>query len=325
MPSRKHRKKEIDSVLDGSPWVERARALARPYRVTAGRGFRLADYDPGDTGELGRADKPAARELLASGVATLARLQDVLYAQDRWALLLVFQGMDGAGKDSAIKHVLSGVNPQGCQITAFKAPSAEELDHDYLWRCQRHLPERGRIGIFNRSHYEELVVVRVHPELLARQKLPAAKRDARIWKRRGRDIQAFERHLTHEGTVVRKIFLHLSRDEQAKRFLERIDDPAKNWKFSTADLDERDRWDAYQHAWEEAIRATATPDAPWYVVPADAKWYARLVVASVVIDALAGLGLAYPELDDAGREALAAARVRLLGGAAPSRRRSSTA
>jgi PPK2 family polyphosphate:nucleotide phosphotransferase len=293
-------------------WVERASELARRYRVADGRGFRLADRDPGDTAHLGREDKPRARELLAASVETLAGLQEVLYAQDRWALLLVFQGMDGAGKDSAIKHVLSGVNPQGCQVTAFKAPSAEELDHDYLWRCQRHLPERGRIGIFNRSHYEELVVVRVHPELLARQKLPPAKRDAGIWKRRGEDIRAFERHLTHEGTVVRKIFLHLSRDEQKKRFLERIDDPEKNWKFSAADVAERDHWDAYQHAWEEAIRATATAEAPWYVVPADAKWFTRLVVASVVIDALAGLELRHPQLDGEARAALAACRARLL-------------
>ncbi len=291
--------------------VEAARKLARPFRVSDGKSFRLADHDPADTGDLGRADKPEARETLAAGIEALARFQDRLYAQDRWSLLLVFQAMDAAGKDSAIKHVLSGVNPQGCQVASFKVPSNEELDHDFLWRCQRHLPERGRIGIFNRSCYEEVLVVRVHPELLQRQKLPAGKIDDRIWERRYEDIRDFERYLANEGTVIRKFFLHVSREEQKKRFLERIDDPEKNWKFSSADVAERRHWDAYMSAYEEAIRATATAEAPWYVVPADAKWFTRVVVAAAVIETLAGLDLHYPELDDAARSDLAAARAAL--------------
>lgn len=289
-------------------FVDEARDFSRRYRVEDGRKFRLADHDPGDTGGLGHEDKPRVQRALAAGVEALTRFQDRLYAQDRWSLLLVFQAMDAAGKDGAIKHVLSGVNPQGCQVASFKAPSSEELDHDYLWRCQRHLPERGRIGIFNRSYYEEVLVVRVHPELLGRQKLPESKIDSKIWKRRFRDIRAFERYLSNEGTVIRKFFLHVSREEQKKRFLDRIDDPAKNWKFSHADVEERGFWDDYMRAYEDAIRATATEEAPWYVVPADAKWFTRAVVAATVIDALAGLDLEYPELDEQAKAGLADAR-----------------
>jgi len=285
-----------------------AREFSRPYRVTDGEHFRLAGFDPGDTGDLEAEDKPAAQAALADGVRTLARLQDMLWAQDRWALLLVFQAMDAAGKDGVIKHVLSGVNPQGCQVASFKAPSAEELDHDFLWRCQRHLPERGRIGIFNRSYYEEVLVVRVHPEILARQKLPAQLVGKGIWKERLRDIRAFERYLAGNGVLIRKFFLHVSRGEQKKRFLERIDDPAKNWKFAAGDVAERERWKDYRAAYEEAIRATATPEAPWYVVPADNKWFTRVVVAAAVIDALDSLDLAYPSLGKDQHAELAEAR-----------------
>ena len=242
----------------------------------------------------------------------MAQLQDQLYAQDRWALLLIFQAMDAAGKDGAIKHVMSGLNPQGCQVASFKAPSAEELDHDYLWRCQRHLPERGRIGIFNRSYYEEALVVRVHPELLARQKLPPALVGPDVWEQRFQDMRAFERYLGRNGTRVRKFFLHVSRDEQKKRFLERIDQPEKNWKFSATDARERGHWKAYMAAYEAVIRRTATPEAPWYIVPADNKWFTRIVVASAVIDTLASLDLAYPQVDAAQRRELAAARKLLL-------------
>jgi len=311
MSARSRSSRRHSSEHDLERLVERARDFSRPYRIDEGRRFRLDEHDPGDTGGLGREDKSKAKEALAAGIEALARYQDRLYAQDRWALLLVFQAMDAAGKDSAIKHVLSGVNPQGCQVTSFKAPSSEELDHDYLWRCARRLPERGRIGIFNRSYYEEVLVVRVHPEVLARQKLPRAKVDGKIWQRRFADIRDFERHLTNEGTVVRKFFLHVSRDEQKKRFLERIDDPEKNWKFSAADLGERGRWDDYMAAYEEAIRATSTAGAPWYVVPADAKWFTRVVVAAAVIDTLAGLDLRYPELDAGARAGLAEARRQL--------------
>jgi PPK2 family polyphosphate:nucleotide phosphotransferase len=292
--------------------VSRARDFSRPYRVTDGDRFRLADHDPGDTGDLDAEDKPRAREALASGIQTMARLQDRLWAQDRWAVLLIFQAMDAAGKDGVIKHVLSGINPQGCQVASFKAPSAEELDHDFLWRCQRQLPERGRIGVFNRSYYEEVLVVRVHPEILARQRLPEELVGKRIWKQRLRDIRGFERYLTGNGVVIRKFFLNVSRDEQKKRFLERIEDPAKNWKFSAADLAERGRWKEYMAAYEEAIRATATPESPWYVVPADNKWFTRIVVGAAVIDALDSLDLAYPALPETQRSQLAEAKRRLL-------------
>ncbi len=298
--------------MDIEKIIKHARRLARPFRVTDGDRFRLRDFDPADTGELKREDKPRAQAELAAGVAAIAALQDQLYAQDRWALLLIFQAMDAAGKDGAIKHVMSGLNPQGCQVASFKAPSAEELDHDYLWRCQRHLPERGRIGIFNRSYYEEALVVRVHPELLARQKLPPGLVGRDLWEQRFQDMRAFERYLGRNGTRVRKFFLHVSRDEQKKRFLERIDQPEKNWKFSAADARERGHWKAYMAAYEELIRRTATPEAPWYIEPADNKWFTRIVVASAVIDTLASLDLAYPQVDAAQRRELAAARKLLL-------------
>jgi len=289
--------------------IEEARRLARRHRVARGGGFRLAGVDPGDTGKLGQEDKPKAKGALQSGVELLARLQEMLYAQNRWAVLLIFQAMDAAGKDSAIKHVMSGINPQGCQVFSFKAPSAEELDHDYLWRCMKRLPERGRIGIFNRSYYEETLVVRVHPELLANQKLPERLVDPKqIWKQRFEDIRCVERYLTRNGVVVRKFFLHVSRKEQRNRFLARIDDPAKNWKFSADDMRERGFWPKYMKAYEDMIRHTATPHAPWYVVPADHKWYTRVVVASAIVEALASLGLGFPRVDSAQLEQLQTAR-----------------
>ena len=288
--------------------IQRAREVSRPFRVETGENFRLKHVDPGDTLEFTAEDKPRAKEALARGVELLAEFQDLLYAQDRWALLLIFQAMDAAGKDGTIKHVMSGVNPQGCQVSSFKAPSAEDLDHDFLWRCQRHLPERGRIGIFNRSYYEETLVVRVHKELLERQKLPPELMGDGIWKRRFRDIRHFEDYLGRNGLVVRKFFLHVSRQEQKKRFLERLDQPEKNWKFSAADIRERSFWSDYMHAYEEMIQYTATEQAPWMVVPADHKWFTRLVVAATVIDALASLDLHYPTLSEADRGELAKAR-----------------
>ena len=292
--------------------VKRARKLSRPFRVTHGARFRMRHVDPRDTGDLGAEDKPRAVEGLAQGIEALATLQDMLYAQDRWAVLLIFQAMDAAGKDGAIKHVMSGVNPQGCQVASFKAPSAEDLDHDYLWRCIKHLPERGRIGIFNRSYYEETLVVRVHRELLERQKLPRELVGKRIWDDRFRQIRGFERYLTENGVVVRKFFLHVSRKEQKRRFLERIEDPQKNWKFSAGDANERTAFKEYMHAYEDTIRSTATADSPWYVVPADNKWFTRLVVAAAVIDALASLDLAYPEVGPQQRRELMKAKRALL-------------
>jgi PPK2 family polyphosphate:nucleotide phosphotransferase len=292
--------------------VKTARKLAKPYRIKDGDGFRLKDIDPGDTAWLEKADKPRAREALQTGVEALAELQDMLYAQDRWSVLLVFQAMDAAGKDGAIKHVMSGVNPQGCQVSSFKAPSSEELDHDFLWRCNRNLPERGRIGIFNRSYYEEVLVVRVHPEFLESQKLPPARIDKDIWERRYRDIRAYERYLNGNGTIVRKFYLHVSRAEQKRRFLERIDNPEKNWKFSAADARERNYWNAYMKAYEATIRNTATPDCPWYVVPADNKWFTRVIVAAVIIDALSSMGLHYPKVSKAKLKELAAVRKSLM-------------
>ena len=288
--------------------LETAHALAQPYAVTDGRRFRLKDIDPHDTGPLKAADKPRAAEALHEGIEAMAVLQDKLYAQDRWSLLLIFQAMDAAGKDGVIKHVMSGLNPQGCQVASFKAPSAEELDHDYLWRCQKHLPERGRIGIFNRSYYEEVLVVRVHPEILQKQKLPGVLVDKRIWHRRYEDIAAFERYLGNNGTVVRKFFLHVSRKEQKRRFLERLDTPSKNWKFSAGDAKERACWNDYMAAYEEMIQRTSTKEAPWYVVPADNKWFTRIVVAAAVVDALASLKLSYPEIGPEQKKELAAAR-----------------
>jgi PPK2 family polyphosphate:nucleotide phosphotransferase len=298
--------RELDRV------VKAAHKLARSYRVTRGDGFRLKDIDPGDTAWLEQEDKPRAKEALQTGIEALAELQDMLYAQDRWALLLVFQAMDAAGKDGAIKHVMSGVNPQGCQVSSFKAPSAEELDHDYLWRCNKNLPERGRIGIFNRSYYEEVLVLRVHPELLQHQKLPDVRMGKDIWKQRYRDIRAYERYLDSNGVVVRKFFLHVSRAEQKRRFMERIDDPEKNWKFSAADARERGHWKDYMKAYEDAVRETATPECPWHVVPADNKWFTRVVVAAVVIETLASLGLHYPKVGEAKLKELAAVRKLLM-------------
>jgi PPK2 family polyphosphate:nucleotide phosphotransferase len=289
-------------------------SISQRYRVDDAKRFRLKDCDPGDTAHLGAEDKPRARELLKTvGVAKLAEMQDMLYAQDRWSLLLIFQAMDAAGKDGTIKHVMSGVNPQGCEIHSFKAPSEEDLDHDFLWRSQRVLPRRGNIGIFNRSYYEEVLVVRVHEGILKAQKLPPKLLTKRIWKERYEDINALERYLARNGTVIRKFFLNVSKKEQKRRFLERLDEPEKNWKFSAADTRERGYWNQYMGAYEDAIRHTSTPWAPWYVVPADNKWFTRAVVAAAIIDALAGLGLHYPVVDDAKRAELKAARALLLG------------
>jgi PPK2 family polyphosphate:nucleotide phosphotransferase len=286
--------------------------MLKRYRIEEGKHFRLKDHDPGDTHGLKSEGKPEARELLTKGVEELARLQDVLAAQNRWGLLLVFQAMDAAGKDGTIKHVMSGVNPQGVQVTSFKAPSSEEQDHDFLWRTMKHFPERGDIGIFNRSYYEEVLVVRVHPELLQKENLPASLVTKHIWRDRFEDINALERYLTRNGIAILKFFLHLSRKEQKRRFMERLDRPDKNWKFSTADVQEREHWDDYQDAYEDMIQNTASPNAPWYVVPADNKWFTRLVVAAAIVDALKGLKLAYPKVDGERKAELAAARKQLL-------------
>ena len=293
--------------------IEISRGLAKPFRVSKGKNFRLKDVDPSDTLELTKeADKPRAKEALATGLLALTELQDKLYAQDKWALLLIFQAMDAAGKDGAIKHVMSGINPQGCQVYSFKSPSAEDLDHDYLWRCMRCLPNRGHIGIFNRSYYEEVLVVRVHPEFLNKQRVPPELVGKGIWDERFEDIRNFEQYLAKNGVVVRKFFLHVSKKEQKRRFLERIDDQQKNWKFSSNDANERDFWDDYMKAYEEMIQQTATKDAPWYVVPADNKWFTRVVVGAAVIDALADLDLAYPKVDEGKVKELAAAKNKLL-------------
>jgi PPK2 family polyphosphate:nucleotide phosphotransferase len=286
--------------------------LLKRYRVEDGKKFRLKDYDPADTHGLKSELKQEAKQLLAHGVNELSRLQDVLAAQDRWGLLLVLQAMDAAGKDGTIKHVMSGVNPQGVQVTAFKAPSAEELDHDYLWRSMKCVPERGRIGIFNRSYYEEVLVVRVHQELLARQKLPKSLVTKQIWQERFEDINAFERYLIRNGIAILKIFLNVSKKEQKRRFMERLDRADKNWKFSTADVKERQFWDAYQDAYQDMIRHTAHKHAPWYVVPADNKWFTRLVVAAAVVHVLESMNLKYPKVVDAQEAELAKARQQLL-------------
>jgi PPK2 family polyphosphate:nucleotide phosphotransferase len=293
--------------------IKQARQITAPFRITKGDQFRLKNFDPGDTLEFRSEDKPRARQMLTRGVETLAKLQDKLYAQDKWAVLLIFQAMDAAGKDSAIKHVMSGVNPQGCQVRSFKAPSAEELDHDYLWRCMKLLPNRGNIGIFNRSYYEETLVVRVHPEFLARQKLPPELVTPGIWKERFQDIRNFEHYLTRNGVVIRKFFLHVSKREQKRRFLERIDNPEKNWKFSSSDVQEREHWDDYMKAYEDMIRHTASKAAPWYVMPADNKWFTRMVVAAAIIETLASLNLKYPDLDPDQLKGLAAAKRSLRG------------
>jgi PPK2 family polyphosphate:nucleotide phosphotransferase len=298
--------------MDQKQIPEFARRLSIPWKVSGPKGFRLKDFDPGDTGGLESADKPKAQEGLRAGVEALASHQDRLYAQDKWAVLLIFQAMDAAGKDGAIKHVMSGINPQGCQVFSFKAPSSEELDHDFLWRCQKCLPERGRIGIFNRSYYEETLVVRVHEGILAKQRIPEKLVTKRIWKERFEDIRNFESYLSRNGVLVRKFFLHVSKKEQKKRFLERIDDPAKNWKFSATDVAERKHWKEYMAAYEDMIAQTSTPESPWYVVPADNKWFTRIVVAAAVIDGMESLGLAYPTVPASQKKILAQARADLM-------------
>jgi PPK2 family polyphosphate:nucleotide phosphotransferase len=283
-----------------------ASKLSKPYCVNDGDKFRLKDFAPQDTGEL--KSKEEAQGLLEKSVAHIKELQDKLYAQDRWCLLLIFQAMDAAGKDGAIKHVMSGINPQGCQVYSFKAPSNEELDHDYLWRTTRNLPERGRIGIFNRSYYEEVLVVRVHPDVLEREKVPAELRSKDIWKERFQDICSFERYLSRNGTVIRKFFLNVSKKEQKRRFLARLEEPEKNWKFSPDDVREREYWDQYMEAYQDMIVHSATKHAPWYVVPADNKWYTRLVVAAAIVETLEDLKLSYPKVDPQKRKELQAAR-----------------
>ena len=290
---------------------ERIENFISPYRVTSGKGFRLKDMDPGDTAQLKSADKAEAREMLARGVEWLAEEQDKLYAQDHWSVLLVFQAMDAAGKDGTIKHVTSGINPQGCTVTSFKQPSSEELDHDYLWRYMRNVPARGQIGIFNRSYYEEVLVVKVHEDLLARQKMHPSLVTKKIWDERYQDIGNFEKYLGRNGVVVLKFFLHVSKTEQKRRFMERLDKPEKNWKFSSSDVAERGHWKEYQEAYEDAIRNTASKAAPWYVVPADNKWFTRFVVAAAVVDAMASLKLHYPKVSPAKLKELAAARRQL--------------
>jgi PPK2 family polyphosphate:nucleotide phosphotransferase len=285
--------------------------LIAPYRIERGKGFRLKDIAPDDTRGLD-IDKDEARAMLAEGTTRLTKLQEMLYAQDRWAVLLIFQAMDAAGKDGVIKHVMSGINPQGCQVFSFKAPTTEELDHDFMWRTTCRLPERGRIGIFNRSYYEEVLVVRVHREILAAQKIPEELVTKDIWDERFEDISAFERYLCRNGTVIRKFFLHVSKAEQKRRFFDRIDDPAKNWKFSAADLAERDHWKEYMDAYEDMVRRTSSPHAPWYVVPADNKWFTRLIVAAVLVETLESLNLAFPQISRAQRKVLEAARRALL-------------
>jgi PPK2 family polyphosphate:nucleotide phosphotransferase len=285
--------------------------LLKRYRIEHGKRFRLKDHDPADTHGLGSETKPQAKELLANGVKELSRLQDILAAQDRWGLLLIFQAMDAAGKDGTIKHVMSGVNPQGVQVSSFKAPSAEELGHGYLWRCMERVPGRGRIGIFNRSYYEEVLVVRLHPLLLESQKLPRALVTKHIWQERFEDINNFEHYLARNGIAVVKFFLHLSKHEQKRRFLARLDTPAKNWKFSVFDVKERQFWNEYQEAYEDMIRHTAREHAPWYVVPADNKWFTRLVVSQAVVDALKGMNLTYPKVTGAEQAALTQARQQL--------------
>ncbi len=290
--------------------VDLTRRLTEPFAVTKGKRFRLKDFDPDDT--LGiEMEKGEASELLDRGTRWLAEDQDMLYAQDRWSVLLIFQAMDAAGKDSTIKHVMSGVNPQGCQVFSFKQPTTEDLDHDFLWRYVRCLPERGRIGIFNRSYYEEVLVVRVHEEILRGQKLPPRVVTKRIWSERLADIAHFEDYLARQGTIILKFFLHLSKNEQKKRFLERLDKPEKNWKFSSADVQERQYWNRYMAAYEDAIRATASKHAPWFVVPADNKWFTRLVVAAAIVETMENLDLHYPKVDAAKRKELALARAAL--------------
>jgi len=306
------RRTENLEKLSKKELIERAKKFAKKFAVTDGKNFKLKDYNPEEDGNLGPEDKPFAKQTLELGTEALAAMQDVLYAQDKWSILLIFQAMDAAGKDGAIKHVMSGVNPQGCQVSSFKAPSAEDLDHDYMWRCMKHLPERGRIGIFNRSYYEEVLVVRVHEDFLRGQKLPEQLVTKNIWDERLRDIKNFENYLNRNGTLVCKFFLNVSRKEQKKRFLERIDNPDKNWKFSASDAKERKYWKEYMNAYEELIKNTSTKKSPWYVVPADNKAFARIVVASAIIETLDSIGLEYPKVSKEKIAELAAVKKELL-------------
>ena len=290
--------------------IEEASRLAEPFCITKGSKFRLKDFDPAET--KGVKSKKHAEKLLEQSSAIASQMQEKLYAQDRWALLLIFQGMDAAGKDGAIKHVMSGVNPQGCDVHAFKAPSHEELDHDFLWRCHRVLPERGKIGIFNRSYYEEVLIVRVHPTLLENERLPDQLVTKHVWNERYEDINAFERYLARNGTMIRKFFFYISKKEQKKRFLERLEDSKKNWKFSMDDIKERGFWKDYMEAYEEMVQNTATKDAPWYVVPADNKWYTRLIIASAIVEALNELDLKFPDVDKKKKKELDQIRQSLL-------------
>ena len=311
----KKNQKQLDDKLRNlskKDLTKKAESFSRPYCVSNGKKFKLKNYSTSEDGDLGPEDQPLVKEVMQMGVEVLAGLQDVLYAQDKWAVLLIFQAMDAAGKDGAIKHVMSGVNPQGCQVTSFKVPSEEELDHDFLWRCNKHLPERGRIGIFNRSYYEEVLVVRVHEQILQNQKLPPELITKHIWDERLEDIRHYEQYLNRNGVAICKFFLHVSKDEQKKRFLERIDEKDKNWKFSAGDVKERAYWKQYMNAYEEMIKATATPTAPWYVVPADHKSFARIVVSSAIIHTLNSLNLSYPTLTKEQETALVASKKLLL-------------
>ena len=291
--------------------IRDAKEFSDRYCITKGEKFRLKDIDPADTAEM--VDKAQAKEIIAEGVEMLSEMQDMLYADNRWAVLLIFQAMDAAGKDSAIKHVMSGVNPQGCQVRSFKAPSPDDLEHDYLWRCMKELPNRGDIGIFNRSYYEEVLVVRVHPEFLAKQRIPEELVGKKIWEQRYEDIRNFEQYLTRNGIAICKFFLHVSKKEQKKRFLARLERPEKNWKFSASDMKEREYWDKYQEAYEEMIQNTATEYAPWHVVPADSKWFSRVVVAAATVAKIGSLKLAYPKVSDEQRKGLEEARKVLEG------------
>ncbi len=292
--------------------IHEAARLAEPFCVTKGNKFRLKDFDPADT--HGVKSKAHAEKLLEQSSAITSQMQEKLYAQDRWAMLVIFQGMDAAGKDGAVKHVMSGVNPQGCDVFSFKTPTNEELDHDFLWRCHKVVPERGKIGIFNRSYYEEVLVVRVHPAVLKNERLPDSLATKHIWDNRYEDINAFERYLTRNGVMIRKFFLLISKQEQKKRFLERLDDSKKNWKFSMDDIKERGFWKDYQEAYQEMVQKTATTHAPWYVVPADNKWFTRLIVASAIVEALSGLDLAFPDVNRAKKKELDKIREALLQG-----------
>jgi PPK2 family polyphosphate:nucleotide phosphotransferase len=287
------------------------RKFIAPYLIEDGKDFRLKDHDPEDTHQLHSEDKPEVKEWLEQSVALLSEMQDMLYAQSNWGLLLIFQAMDAAGKDGTIKHVMSGVNPQGVEVFSFKAPSSEEIAHDFMWRTNRRLPARGKIGIFNRSYYEEVLVVRVHPELLEKQKIPKELREKHVWRSRCEDITAFERYLTRNGIAIRKFFLNISKKEQKRRFLERLENPEKNWKFSAADVQEREYWDDYQSAYEKMIQNTASKQAPWVVVPADNKWFTRLLVVATIVEALSGMDLEYPKVSEEQRAALKSARKQL--------------